>query len=92
MIEKLTILIKVSAPGYQTLVTQIFDRRDKYLKDDSVFAVKDSLIVDFAPRKNDPKAVFEVKYDFKLVRLGTTDRQAMNATTFQPFPSPALTL
>ena len=38
----------VSAPGYETLVTHIFDRNSKYLDSDTVFAVKDSLIVDFA--------------------------------------------
>ncbi len=57
----------VSAPGYKPLVTQIFDRRDEHITNDSVFAVKDSLIVDFAPRKGDNKAQFELKYDFKLV-------------------------
>ena len=56
----------VSAPNYKPVVTQIFDRRDKYLKDDSVFAVKDSLIVDFLPRKGDPKAQFELEYDFRI--------------------------
>lgn len=64
-------------------MTQIFDRRDKYLKDDSVFAVKDSLIVDFVPRKNDPKAALEVEYDFRLVRLGETSEQSVNTTTLQ---------
>jgi len=28
-------------------VTQIFDRKSKYLENDSVFAVKDNLVVDF---------------------------------------------
>ncbi|KAK8221361.1 Intradiol ring-cleavage dioxygenase [Phyllosticta capitalensis] len=56
----------VSAPGYKPIVTQIFDRRDKYITNDSVFAVKDDLVVDFVPRKGDPKAQFELAYDFKL--------------------------
>jgi catechol 1,2-dioxygenase len=47
-------------------VTQIFDSTDKYCKDDSVFAVKDSLMVDFLPLKGDPKAEFELPYDFRL--------------------------
>jgi catechol 1,2-dioxygenase len=47
-------------------VTQIFDRTDKYCVDDSVFAVKDSLLVDFLPLKNNSKAEFELPYDFKL--------------------------
>jgi protocatechuate 3,4-dioxygenase beta subunit len=38
---------KISAPGFQTLVTHIFDSASKYLDSDTVFAVKPSLIVDF---------------------------------------------
>jgi catechol 1,2-dioxygenase len=49
------------------LTTQIFDRKDKYLDNDSVFAVKDSLVVDFVPRKDDPQAALELNYDIKLV-------------------------
>ena len=49
------------------MVTQIFDRRDEYIDNDTVFAVKDSLVVDFKPRGGDPKADFELGYDFRLV-------------------------
>src|SRR5438874_12766950 len=38
----------VSADGYEPVTTHIFDRTDKYLESDAVFAVKDSLICDFA--------------------------------------------
>ena len=38
----------ISAPGYETLVTHIFDKAGKYLDSDTVFAVKDSLITEFA--------------------------------------------
>ncbi|KAJ5808697.1 Intradiol ring-cleavage dioxygenase [Penicillium riverlandense] len=54
-------------PGYRPLTTQIFDRKDKYLDNDSVFAVKDSLVVDFVPRTGDPQAALELEYDVKLV-------------------------
>ena len=53
--------------GHRPLITQIFDRRDKYLENDSVFAVKDSLIVDFVERRGDECVGLEVKYDIKLV-------------------------
>lgn len=53
--------------GYKPLTTQIFDRKDRYLTNDSVFAVKDSLVVDFVPRQNDPQAGLELKYDVKMV-------------------------
>ncbi|OAL43418.1 catechol dioxygenase [Pyrenochaeta sp. DS3sAY3a] len=38
------------AEGYKPLTTQIFDSASKYLDDDSVFAVKNSNVVDFLPR------------------------------------------
>jgi catechol 1,2-dioxygenase len=66
----------VGAPGYKSVVTELFDRRDKHVYDDAVFAVRESLIVDFVPREGDPKAQFEVTYDFKLGRLGQNGKSA----------------
>jgi hydroxyquinol 1,2-dioxygenase len=43
----------VSAPGYQKLVTHIFDRQSDYLDSDAVFAVKSSLVRDFEARRED---------------------------------------
>jgi hydroxyquinol 1,2-dioxygenase len=40
----------VTAPGLRTLVTHIFVRGDEQLADDSVFGVKESLIMDFVPQ------------------------------------------
>jgi catechol 1,2-dioxygenase len=40
----------VRAPGYQTLVTHIFDRASRYLDSDTVFAVKTSLLRSFEER------------------------------------------
>ncbi len=37
----------ISAPGYDTVVTHIFDAADRYLTDDAVFGVRKSLITDF---------------------------------------------
>jgi hydroxyquinol 1,2-dioxygenase len=54
----------VSAPGYETVATHLFVRGDRYLDSDVVFAVKNSLVVDFKP-KPDGKAL-EVTYDFGL--------------------------
>jgi catechol 1,2-dioxygenase len=56
------------AEGYKPITTQIFDRRSKYLDDDSVFAVKESLIVDFVPiKKEGHRAKTEVRYDVLLM-------------------------
>lgn len=38
---------RVTHPGFRTLITQIYDRDCEYVSNDSVFAVKDELIVDF---------------------------------------------
>ena len=37
----------VAAPGYDTVVTHIFEPNCQYLREDAVFGVKDSLIGDF---------------------------------------------
>jgi len=49
------------------VTTQIFDSVDKYLDNDSVFAVKDSLIVDFKPLKGNPTATLELEYPVTLM-------------------------
>jgi len=65
----------VTGPGHRSLTTQVFSRDDEYLDSDSVFAVKDNLIVDFVPASADAgkgkgakgqKPVWELKYDIKL--------------------------
>jgi catechol 1,2-dioxygenase len=65
----------ISAPGYETLVTHIFDRESKYLDSDTVFAVKDSLITDFAQQTTQDETAkrlgvtppyAKVHYDFVL--------------------------
>jgi hydroxyquinol 1,2-dioxygenase len=38
---------KVSAPGYQELITHVFDGTDEYLDSDAVFGVRSSLITTF---------------------------------------------
>ncbi|KAF5859275.1 hypothetical protein ETB97_003136 [Aspergillus alliaceus] len=64
--------------GYKPLTTQIFDSKDKYLTNDSVFAVKDSLIVDFVPRKDDPQAGLELNYNVKLVPQQSSSTNGVN--------------
>lgn len=54
---------KIAAPGFDTLVTHLFVKGDKYLDSDAVFGVKQSLIVDF---RKDPAGDYETRYDFVL--------------------------
>jgi hydroxyquinol 1,2-dioxygenase len=66
----------VSAPGYGAVTTHLFVKGDPYLDTDAVFAVKESLIVDFVPHtagrtpdggiRDQPFCT--ASYDFRLVR------------------------
>jgi hydroxyquinol 1,2-dioxygenase len=66
----------VSAPGYGAVTTHLFVKGDPYLDTDAVFAVKESLIVDFeahpAGRAPDGGSCDQpfctASYDFRLVR------------------------
>ncbi|RMZ69949.1 pyruvate decarboxylase [Pyrenophora seminiperda CCB06] len=70
--------LQIAAPGYKPIVTQIFDRQSKYLEDDAVFAVKDSLIVDFKPFQGDPNADFELPYDFKMASFEDAKKEEVS--------------
>ena len=58
----------LSRDGYRTLVSQVYDADSPWLDDDSVFAVKDSLVGKFvkAPAGSDTDLV--VRFDFVLKR------------------------
>jgi hydroxyquinol 1,2-dioxygenase len=64
----------LSAPGYHTLVTHLFQKGDKYIDNDVVYGVKEPLVVEFV-KKPPGKApngemvdvpFYEVRYDFVL--------------------------
>jgi catechol 1,2-dioxygenase len=66
----------VSAPGYQPIVTHLFDKNDPYLASDVVFGVKDSLVCEIN-QHDDPGRAAEIglqnpfwslQHEFKLVR------------------------
>jgi len=59
--------LMISHDLYNPLVNQIFPREDPYLATDTVFAVKDDLVVDFAPSDKDPKATLDLHYNITLV-------------------------
>jgi catechol 1,2-dioxygenase len=71
----------VSAPGYQTVATHIFDSGSEYLTSDAVFAVKASLIRTFerhepgdapAPDGVPPgEAWYSLQHDFRLSRAAS---------------------
>jgi len=55
--------------GYRSVTTQVYSSKDPYLKNDAVFGVKDSLIVDFKPLEGNPKAKIEVEFSIILEPL-----------------------
>jgi len=58
--------LMVTHDDYKPLVNQIFPSDDKYLESDTVFAVKDDLVVDFKPRSGDSKAALDLEYNIIL--------------------------
>jgi len=66
----------VSAPGYVGLVTELFPAGSAYIDNDTVFGVREGLIVDFKPCKNAEVAkrynlqdpFNEVQFEFCLVK------------------------
>jgi protocatechuate 3,4-dioxygenase beta subunit len=75
----------ISAPGFQPLTTHLFVDGDQYLDSDTVFGVKDSLIVDFvrhdAPREMAERGVAEpfytAEYEFVLEPAFVATREAV---------------
>lgn len=56
----------VSAPGYKSVITQLFAEGDPYLESDAVFGVKDSLVVNFG---KEASGELSVDYDFVLEKI-----------------------
>jgi catechol 1,2-dioxygenase len=61
--------LQITSPGFQTLVTQVFDRASEYCDNDAVFAVKDDIVVDFAAVADSDTFQYELEYDFHLSHL-----------------------
>jgi hydroxyquinol 1,2-dioxygenase len=53
----------IKAPGYETLVTHVFRRDDKYLDSDAVFGVRKSLVGDWV---HQPDGSYRLDFDFVL--------------------------
>lgn len=71
----------VTKDGYKPCITQIYPKDDPWLETDTVFAVKDDLVVDFAPIDKVPDhmppnagkggpAVRELELDIVLAPIG----------------------
>ncbi|MGH8746776.1 MAG: dioxygenase, partial [Burkholderiales bacterium] len=58
----------ISAPGFEKLTTHLFVRGDEFLDSDTVFGVKESLVIDF---RRGPAGGYEASYDFVLKPSGS---------------------
>ncbi|MDQ2093611.1 dioxygenase family protein [Rhodalgimonas zhirmunskyi] len=65
----------ISKDGYRPLISQIYDAESEWLENDSVFAVKESLIGKFQPAKEEHGTDLYFPFDFVL----KTDSAAMAA-------------
>lgn len=61
--------LMITHEDYKPLVNQIFPSDDPWLETDTVFAVKDDLVVDFTPSK-DPNAKADLEYNIVLAPKG----------------------
>jgi hydroxyquinol 1,2-dioxygenase len=67
----------LKADGFETLVTHIFDPKDRYINSDAVFGVKEALLAEFKRTDDRERAkamtftnpFWEVEYDFVLARM-----------------------
>jgi hydroxyquinol 1,2-dioxygenase len=64
----------VSAPGFRSVVTELFNADDKYIEHDAAFGVRASLLVKFEPKDSpeatvspgSPASSYVVNFDFRL--------------------------
>jgi hypothetical protein len=56
----------VTHDDYKPIITQLYPKEDPHLVDDTVFAVKDDLVVSFPPIQGDPKAEVELHFPMRL--------------------------
>ncbi|KAK4101569.1 aromatic compound dioxygenase [Parathielavia hyrcaniae] len=62
--------IMVTHPDFQGCTTQLYPSDDPWIKSDTVFAVKDDLVVEFKPLQGDNRAVLELEYNVNLAPKG----------------------
>ncbi|KAI6091476.1 aromatic compound dioxygenase [Hypoxylon rubiginosum] len=66
--------IMVTHPEYKGCTTQLYPKDDPWLSSDTVFAVKDDLVVDFTSLKGDDKAELELDYNVILAPKNYTGK------------------
>lgn len=72
--------LMITADGYKGCVTQIFPKDDPYIETDTVFAVKDDLVVDFVPFE-DGTATRKLTLDLALAPKDAKSTEGATKTT-----------
>ncbi|KAF2803383.1 uncharacterized protein BDZ99DRAFT_512158 [Mytilinidion resinicola] len=74
--------LMMTAEGYKPVTTQLYPRDDPYVSNDTVFAVKDDLLIDFHPSK-DPNAKLDLEYNIRLAprEVNTAPLEGQRTTT-----------
>lgn len=62
--------IMVTHEGFQGCTTQLYPNDDPWITNDTVFAVKPDLVVDFKPLQGDERASLELEYNVNLAPKG----------------------
>lgn len=66
----------LSKEGYRPLISQIYDSSSAWLDNDSVFAVKDSLVADFKPASEGIDTDLHVDFNFTLKQVAAEEKIA----------------
>ncbi|KAH6610591.1 catechol dioxygenase [Trichoderma cornu-damae] len=72
---RLTKGVQVTHPEYKGCTTQLYPKDDPWLATDTVFAVKDDLVIDFKPLEGDDKATLDLEYNVVLAPKGYKGKQ-----------------
>ncbi len=57
---------RIAAPGFQPIISQLYDATDPKLDDDAIFAVKDALVARFEPAPSGADTALHVRQDWTL--------------------------
>lgn len=75
--------VVVSAPGYKTVITHLFDAGSEYLDSDAVFGGRDSLIVDMSSERCTYDFILEPELEHERVLGHQRGRSSLRGTVDQ---------
>jgi Dioxygenase len=70
--------LQITHPSYKSITTQIFPADDPHLSTDSVFAVKDDLVVDFKPLSQQTHSRYLRNSEDRALKEGDASRASLD--------------